>query len=102
MSALTPVERNERRRLRRRKEVIRWSIRVLLVVLVFSLGIALGQAIQDNPDPGNDGDLRSHADGPDRRESGLDRHSLNGLELQISARFADRLRQRCSRTDTFG
>lgn len=53
MSALTPVERNERRRLRRRKEVIRWSIRVLLVVLVFSLGIALGQAVQDNPDPGN-------------------------------------------------
>ena len=53
MSALTPVERNERRRLRRRKEVIRWSIRVLLFVLVFSLGIALGQAIQDNPDPGN-------------------------------------------------
>lgn len=52
MSALTPVERNERRRLRRRQEVIRWSIRVLLVVLVFSLGIALGQAIQDNPEPG--------------------------------------------------
>jgi hypothetical protein len=53
MSALTPVERNERRRLQRRREVIRWSIRVLLVGLVFSLGIALGQAIQDNPDPGN-------------------------------------------------
>jgi hypothetical protein len=53
MSALTPVERNERRRLQRRREVIRWSIRVLVVVLVFSLGIALGQAIQDNPDPGN-------------------------------------------------
>lgn len=52
MSALTPVERNERRRLRRRQEVIRWSIRVLLVVLVFSLGIALGQAIQDNPESG--------------------------------------------------
>ena len=52
MSALTPVERNERRRLRRRREVIRWSIRVLLVVLVFSLGIALGQAIQDNPESG--------------------------------------------------
>ena len=52
MSALTPVERNERRRLQRRREIIRWSIRVLLVVLVFSLGIALGQAIQDNPDPG--------------------------------------------------
>ncbi len=52
MTALTPVERNERRRLQRRREVIRWSIRVLLVVLVFSLGVALGQAIQDNPRPG--------------------------------------------------
>ena len=52
MNTLTPVERNERRRLRRRQEVIRWSIRVLLVVLVFALGIALGQAIQDNPRPG--------------------------------------------------
>jgi hypothetical protein len=52
VNALTPVERNERRRLRRRQEAIRWSIRVLLVVLVFSLGVALGQAIQDNPQPG--------------------------------------------------
>lgn len=52
MSALTPVERNERRRLRRRQEVMRWSIRVLAVVLVFSLGVAIGQAIQDNPQPG--------------------------------------------------
>ena len=52
MNTLTPVERNERRRLRRRQEAIRWSIRVLLIVLVFSLGVALGQAIQDNPQPG--------------------------------------------------
>ena len=52
MNTLTPVERNERRRLRRRQETIRWSIRVLLIVLVFSLGVALGQAIQDNPRPG--------------------------------------------------
>lgn len=52
MTALTPVERNDRRRLQRRWEVIRWSIRVLLVILVFSLGVALGQAIQDNPRPG--------------------------------------------------
>jgi hypothetical protein len=51
LSALTPVERDERRRLRRRQETIRWSIRVLVVVLVFSLGVALGQAIQDNPQP---------------------------------------------------
>lgn len=52
MSALTPVGRNERRRLQRRREVIRWSIRALLVILIFSLGVALGQAIQDNPRPG--------------------------------------------------
>lgn len=52
MSALTPVQRDERRRLRRKREIIRWSIRVLLVLLVFALGIALGQTIQDNPEPG--------------------------------------------------
>lgn len=53
MTALTPVERNERRRLQRRREVTRWSIRILLVVLIFALGVALGQAIQDNPQPGS-------------------------------------------------
>jgi hypothetical protein len=52
VSALTPVERDERRRRRRRQETIRWSIRVLVIVLVFSLGVALGQAIHDNPQPG--------------------------------------------------
>ena len=52
MTALSPVDRNERRRLRRRQETIRWSIRVLVVVVVFALGVALGQAIQDNPRPG--------------------------------------------------
>jgi hypothetical protein len=53
VTALTPVERNERRRLQRRREVIRWSIRVLVVVLIFALGVALGQAIQDNPRSGS-------------------------------------------------
>jgi hypothetical protein len=52
VSALTPVERNERRRLQRRREVTRWSIRALVVILIFSLGVALGQAIQDNPQAG--------------------------------------------------
>jgi hypothetical protein len=52
VTTLTPVERNERRRLQRRREVIRWSIRVLVVILIFSLGVALGQAIHDNPRPG--------------------------------------------------
>lgn len=52
MNPLSPVERNQRRRLRRREEAIRWGVRVLAVVLIFALGIALGQAIQDNPDGG--------------------------------------------------
>jgi cytoskeletal protein RodZ len=52
VTALTPVQRDERRRLQRRKELIRWSVRALVVVLIFSLGVALGQAIQDNPQAG--------------------------------------------------
>lgn len=52
MSALAPVERHERRRQQRRRELMRWSIRILLVVLVFCLGVALGQAIEDNPKTG--------------------------------------------------
>lgn len=53
MSTLTPVERRERRKRRRRAEVSRWAIRVLVIVLVFALGIALGQALHDNPKPGD-------------------------------------------------
>jgi hypothetical protein len=52
VSALTPVERRERRRRRRREEITRWSIRVAVALLVFALGVALGQALHDNPKPG--------------------------------------------------
>jgi len=52
VSTLTPVERRERRKRRRRAEVSRWAIRALVIVLVFALGIALGQALHDNPKPG--------------------------------------------------
>jgi len=52
VTALTPVERHERRRQQRRRELIRWSIRTLVVLLVFLLGIALGQALHDNPKTG--------------------------------------------------
>ncbi|TML17570.1 MAG: hypothetical protein E6G33_02620 [Actinobacteria bacterium] len=44
MTALTPVERHERRRQQRRRELIRWSIRTLVVLL--------GQALHDNPKTG--------------------------------------------------
>lgn len=53
MTTLSPVERRERRRRRRRQELTRWGIRVGLALLVFVLGIALGQALHDNPKPGS-------------------------------------------------
>jgi hypothetical protein len=52
MTTLTPVERSERRRRRRREELVRWGIRVAITAIVFALGIALGQALQDNPKQG--------------------------------------------------
>ena len=52
MTTLTPVERSARRRRRRRAEVTRWGIRVAIVLIVFALGVALGQALHDNPKPG--------------------------------------------------
>jgi hypothetical protein len=52
VTTLSPVERESRRRRRRRGEISRWGIRVGLVLLVFALGIALGQALHDNPKPG--------------------------------------------------
>jgi hypothetical protein len=53
VTALTPVEREQRRRRRRRNEVIRWGIRVGLALLLFLLGVALGEALHDNPNPGS-------------------------------------------------
>jgi len=49
---LTRSERDARRRRRRRVDVGRWAIRLLLVLIVFGLGIAVGQALHDNPQPG--------------------------------------------------
>jgi hypothetical protein len=49
---LGPVERVERRRRRRRQEAARWGMRVVLALVVFGLGVALGQALHDNPKPG--------------------------------------------------
>ena len=53
MTALSPVEREHRRRRRRREELIRWGMRIAVVLAVFLLGIALGQALHDNPKPGS-------------------------------------------------
>jgi hypothetical protein len=51
VTTLSPGERHERRRRRRRQELIRWSIRIGLALVVFLLGVALGQALHDNPKP---------------------------------------------------
>jgi hypothetical protein len=53
VTALSPVEREERRRRRRRQELIRWGIRVGIALLLFLLGVALGEALHDNPKPGS-------------------------------------------------
>ena len=50
--ARSPVERKNRRRRKRREEIVRWSLRVLLVLLVFAVGIAIGEALHDNPKAG--------------------------------------------------
>jgi len=52
VTALTPLERHARRRQQRREEIARWSFRAAFVLLVFALGIALGEALHDNPKPG--------------------------------------------------
>ena len=53
MTALTPVEREQRRRRRRRQELVRWGIRIGVALILFLLGVALGQALHDNPTPGS-------------------------------------------------
>jgi len=53
VTALSPVEREERRRRRRRQELTRWGIRLGLALLLFLVGVALGQALHDNPKPGS-------------------------------------------------
>jgi hypothetical protein len=52
MSVLSPLERHERRRRKRREEIARWSFRAALLLLVLAIGIALGEALHDNPKPG--------------------------------------------------
>jgi hypothetical protein len=48
---LTRSERDARRRRRQRTELTRWALRLAVVLVVFGLGIALGQALHDNPKP---------------------------------------------------
>ncbi len=47
-----PLQRREYRRRRRRTAAARWALRLLVVAAVFAAGVALGQALHDNPEPG--------------------------------------------------
>ena len=49
---ITQSERDARRRRRRRGDLARWGLRVLAVLIVLGLGIAVGQALHDNPHTG--------------------------------------------------
>jgi hypothetical protein len=51
-SGVSPLERSERRRRRRRPRVARSALRAAFVLAVFGLGVAVGEAIHDNPRPG--------------------------------------------------
>jgi hypothetical protein len=44
--------RERRPRRRRRRRVLRWLVGVVLVAAVFAVGVAVGEALHDNPKPG--------------------------------------------------
>jgi hypothetical protein len=48
----TQLRRDRRRRPRRLAGALRWGIRLLLAAAFFGGGVALGEALHDNPKPG--------------------------------------------------
>ena len=51
MTSSEPRRVRPPRRRRRTPVVLRWSVRVAVACAVFAAGIALGQALDDNPKP---------------------------------------------------
>jgi hypothetical protein len=49
--SLPALSRDERRRRRRRAQISRWALRGAIALVLFALGIAVGQSLQDNPRP---------------------------------------------------
>lgn len=47
-------DRAERRRRRRRTLALRWTVRVAVALILFGLGVAVGEALHDNPKPGGE------------------------------------------------
>jgi hypothetical protein len=48
------ADRDERRRRRRRAAAVRWAVRLAAAVIVFGAGVAVGEALHDNPKPGGE------------------------------------------------
>jgi hypothetical protein len=48
------TDRRARARRRRAGRLGTWALRAAVVVLAFAVGVALGQALDDNPDVGGD------------------------------------------------
>jgi hypothetical protein len=44
-----PIASRSRRRRRRLPGVGRWLVRIAIVVIVFAIGVAVGQALEDRP-----------------------------------------------------
>ena len=49
---MIPATRNARRRQRRTRAAVRWAVRLGVAAVVFTAGIALGEALHDNKKPG--------------------------------------------------
>jgi len=49
---VSPADRKTRRRRRRTQTAVRWAIRLALAAVVFGAGVALGEALHDNPKAG--------------------------------------------------
>jgi hypothetical protein len=48
----SPLTSRPRRRRRRLPVVVRWLVRIAIVVVVFAIGVAVGQALEDRPPAG--------------------------------------------------
>jgi hypothetical protein len=51
--SVAPVERRQRAPARRRRNaVFRWLLGLAVAAVIFAAGVALGEALHDNPKPG--------------------------------------------------
>ena len=48
---MNALDRTTRRRRRRRALAVRWAVRVAVAAILFGLGVAVGEALHDNPKP---------------------------------------------------